>query len=359
MRKIELDRARFKRIVHGTIKKELKKYISNTDLIGKKGKNLINITIPWIEIPHFTFGRESGGVGAGDGKNGESVPSEPSDRGGDAPGQHILEVELTLEELADIFGEELKLPKIEPKGVKNIVNETTRYIGIRRSGPESLRHRKRTFKEALKRQIMMGTYIPEHPVIIPEHEDKRYRSAKKIQQISSNAVIIYMMDVSGSMGQQQKDIVRTMSFWIETWLKRHYPHVEMKYIVHDVAAKEVDRETFYHINESGGTLISSAYTKCSELIDKAYRDFNVYPFHFSDGDNGSENDSLLAIQILRDSIIPSSNQFCYGQVKTGARQGNFIRNLQDVLLKEKKLVCAEIEDKDGICDAMKTFFGGK
>lgn len=359
MRKIELDRSRFKQIVRGEIKKGLKKYISNMELIGKKGKNLISIPLPRIDIPHFTFGSESGGVGAGEGAEGENIATDPGQGAGNQPGKHILEVELTLEELADILGEELKLPRIDPKGQKNIVDETTKYNGIYRSGPESLRHRRRTFKEALKRQIITGTYNPENPVIIPEYGDKRYRAAKKVQQLAYNAVIIYMLDVSGSMGQQQKDIVRTTSFWIETWLKRHYPRVEMKYIVHDVAAKEVDHDTFYHLKESGGTLISSAYAKCDEIIDKGYLDFNVYAFHFSDGDNANEADNGLAIQLLRDKVIPKANQFCYGQVKTAMQQGTFIARLRDAFLKEEKVICSEIDDRNSIYDAIRTFFGGK
>ena len=72
---------------------------------------------------------------------------------GDQPGGHILEVELSMEEMAAILGEELALPRIEPRGKKNIVTTRDKYTGIRQAGPESLRHFKRTFKRALKRQI--------------------------------------------------------------------------------------------------------------------------------------------------------------------------------------------------------------
>ena len=86
---------------------------------------------------------------------------------------HILEVDISLEELADILGEELQLPRIEPKGKHTITAEKERYSGIRQSGPESLRHFKRTFKQALRRQLMSGAYNPERPVIIPVRQDRR------------------------------------------------------------------------------------------------------------------------------------------------------------------------------------------
>ena len=87
----------------------------------------------------------------------------------------MLEVELSLDELAQILGEELELPRIEPKGKQRIIAQKDRYIGIRRAGPESLRHFKRTYRQALRRQITTGTYNPERPLIVPVREDQRYR----------------------------------------------------------------------------------------------------------------------------------------------------------------------------------------
>src|SRR5262249_48015268 len=150
-------------------------------------------------------------------------PQGEDDSGaGDQPGGHILEVELTLEELAGILGEELALPRIEPRGKKNIVSTKDKYSGIRQAGPESLRHFKRTFKRALRRQIASRVYDPERPIVVPIREDKQYRSWKEVQKPESVAVIIYMMDVSGSMTDEQKEIVRIEAFWIDTWIKAHY-----------------------------------------------------------------------------------------------------------------------------------------
>ena len=203
------------------------------------------------------------------------------------PGEHILEVELTIEELADIMAEELALPRIEPRGKKNITTEKEKYTGIASSGPESLRHFKRTFRQALRRQIISGTYEPVEPKVWPVKEDKRYRSWKTTPEWDSNAVIIYMMDVSGSMGDEQKELVRLISFWIDTWLTAQYKGVERRFIIHDAAAREVDSETFFHTRESGGTRISSAYELCLKLMRESFppEEYNIYPFHFTDGDN--------------------------------------------------------------------------
>ena len=82
-------------------------------------------------------------------------------------------------------------------------------------------------------------------MIIPIRRDMRYRSFKTAVKPQANAVVIYMMDVSGSMGDEQKEIVRMESFWINTWLRRNYKGLETRFIIHDAAAKEVDEKTFF------------------------------------------------------------------------------------------------------------------
>jgi len=262
--RIEHDLSRFKQIVRGKIRQNLRKYVTHGELIGRKGRDLVSIPLPQLDVPHFRYGKNgSGGVGQGDGEEGTPIgsPGDSSDGTGQAgsdPGAHILEVDVSLEELAVILGEELELPRIEPKGKANIEHRKARYSSIRRSGPESLRHFKRTYMEALRRQISSSSYVPDRPRIVPIREDKRYRAWSEVDLPQANAVLIYMMDVSGSMSDDQKAIVRTASFWLDTWLRSQYIGVERRYIIHDAAAKEVDEENFYHTRESGGARIRSA-----------------------------------------------------------------------------------------------------
>ena len=172
-------------------------------------------------------------------------------------------------------------------------------------------------------------------------------------------MIIYMMDVSGSMTDEQKEIVRTESFWIDTWLKSQYDGVERRYIIHDAAAKEVDEHTFYHTRESGGTRISSAYKVCAELLDKHFPadEWNIYCFQFSDGDNWGE-DNRRALQMLREKLLPQCNLFCYGQVESPYGSGEYLRRWRKRFgTNHEKLVLSEIEDKEGIYDSIKTFLG--
>ncbi len=363
--KIQRDTTRFREIVRGKVREQLRKYITHGEMIGRKGRDLVSIPLPQLDVPHFRYGKNgSRGVGRGDGEVGQPLapgndPQNGAGPAGSEPGSHVLEVELTLDELAEMLAAELQLPRIEPKGESNIKQDRTRYDSIRRTGPESLRHFKRTYVQALRRQISTGAYDLKKPRVVPVGEDKRYRSWTTTSEPQANAVILYIMDVSGSMTDEQKSIVRTEAFWIDTWLKHQYSGVERRYIIHDAAAKEVDEHTFYHTRESGGTRISAAYRVACDLIRSTFppSDWNIYIFQFSDGDNWGE-DNEQSFTLLHDELLPVCNLFCYGQVESPYGSGEYIRSLrtrfQDAFA---NLILSEIADKDAIYDSIKSFLG--
>ena len=114
--RIDQDHRRFREIVRGKIKQNLRKYITQGEMLGKKGKEVVSIPLPQIDIPHFRFGnKQTGGVGQGDGEPGDPLgqgqPQPGEGKAGDRPGEHLLEVDVTMEELAQILGEELQLPR--------------------------------------------------------------------------------------------------------------------------------------------------------------------------------------------------------------------------------------------------------
>jgi uncharacterized protein len=364
--KIDQDHSRFRQIVRGKIRENLKKYISSGELLGRQGKDVVSIPLPQIDIPHFRFGdKQQGGAGQGDGDPGDPMGGSEQEgegdgkKAGEGEGKHALEVDVSLDELADLLGEELELPEIQDKGKSKIINAKDRYTGVRRVGPESLRHFRRTYREALKRQITVGSYSPDKPVIVPIPDDKRYRSWKTQPEPVANAVILYMMDVSGSMGDEQKEIVRIESFWIDAWLQRQYKGLESRFIIHDAVAREVDRETFFHTRESGGTMISSAYKLCAQIIDDHYpaEEWNIYPFHFSDGDNWSMDDTLACVDILKQKLLPRANMFAYGQVESPYGSGQFVKDLREHFATDDRVITSEIRDKEAIVQSIKDFLG--
>lgn len=356
------DRNRFRDIVRGRIKQNFKRYVTHGEMIGKREKEFVKIPVPSIEIPRFKYGpKQSGGIGQGEGQPGDNAEGEQQGQGqaGNQSGEHVLEVDISLEELADILGEELELPRIQPRGTKATNVARYRFSGRGPVGPDSLRHFKQSYKEALKREISSGTYDPHNPIIVPIRRDFRYRTQRPTVVPQANAVVIYMMDVSGSMGDEQKEIVRLESFWINTWLKRNYKGLDTRFIIHDAAAKEVDEKTFFSTSESGGTLISSAYKLCRDMIASDYPldEWNIYPFHFSDGDNWSGEDTRLCTKLLREFFLPSVNMFGYGQVESKYGSGQFYKDLEKSFPNDERIVMSKIENRDKIVQSIKDFLG--
>ncbi len=365
LNKIEQDHQRFRQIVRGKIRRDLKKFLSRGELIGREGKRFVSIPVHDIDIPTFRYGDNASGVGMGEGDEGDAVGGGGKQgKGGEKEGKHILEVDVSLEELADILSEELKLPRIKPRGEHRITTIRDKFTGIRPIGPASLRHFKRTYREALKRQVSLGTYDPDNPVIIPIKRDQRFRSWNEVKKPQSNAVIVYMMDVSGSMGDEQKELVRLEAFWIDTWLRRNYEGIECRYIVHDVRATEVDKKTFFSVREDGGTRISSAFQCARSILEDKYdpNDWNIYLFHFSDGDNSSDADNRECVKLLDQHLLPMCNMFGYCQVASSYGSGSFINVLHEAFANGAdagdgpRLITSRVNGKDDIYESLRTFF---
>jgi len=355
MSRIQSDASRFRKIVRGKDREELKRHLGHHELFGREGKHVVSIPVPHLELPHFVHDPGGKGVGQGDGEG----EGGAGNKAGKDPGQHILEAEFSVEELAQMMGEALELPRIEPKGHDELAAERSRYTGISTVGPESLRHFKRSYRQAMRRLISTGAYDPDKPNVVLHRADKRYRTWKPKHHPSTNAVIVYMMDVSGSMGADQKELVRIESFWLDTWIRSHYQGTRSVFIVHDAAAKEVDRETFFRIRESGGTVISSAYELCGQIIRERYppQDWNLYLFHFTDGENYSRQDTERCLGMLKDQLLPAVNLFGYGQVESYGTSGDFYEALHKRFEENVKVALSRVPDRNAIADSIKTLLG--
>jgi uncharacterized sporulation protein YeaH/YhbH (DUF444 family) len=106
-------------------------------------------------------------------------------------------------------------------------------------------------------------------------------------------------------------------------------------------------------------MISSAYKLCQEMIEQEYDPsaWNIYPFHFSDGDNWSADDTRTCLEILTQHVLPKVNLFCYGQVESPYGSGQFIKDLREGLPEAPNLALSEIADKDAIYGSIKDFLG--
>lgn len=319
-RRIEEDHKDFIDVVSGRLRKALKKFIKSGKIVrnrGKRGK--IEISIPKIDIPHITFGDNNQGAGRGPGEEGDVIGKDPQkgkgDRAGQGEGEGIT-INLDLEAVLKFLAEELELPNLKPKPSDTFDEVKIKYNNISLVGPESLRHNRRTFLQALKRQAAEGTideveFVPGCPTpmrtIKPIQKDKRYRQYREIKFPSTNALIVYARDGSGSMDSFKCDVVSDMAWWIDVWIRRFYKRVDRLFVWHDSVAMEVDEEKFYKYRFGGGTTCSSALKFIAHQFENRYppQKWNIYVFYFTDGDNWGD-DNPAFIQSLKEEFGPDA-----------------------------------------------------
>jgi len=221
-----------------------------------------------------------------------------------------------MEDILKFLKDELKLPDMKPKSTETYEEIKIKYNDISLQGPESLRHMKRTMTQAMKRLAASGelnkTYqIPgfknKVPLITPINSDRRYRQYKEIKIPSSNAVIFFARDGSGSMDQYKCDIVSDMAWWIDVWIRQFYRRVERVYVWHDTVAEEVDENKFYRYRYGGGTTCSSALKLISKQFENRFppEKWNIYVIYFSDGENWN-NDNDVFNDIIKKKFPPET-----------------------------------------------------
>ncbi len=368
-RKGQIDQERHKDRVREAIKKNLGSIVSNESIILSDGKRVVKVPIRSLDEYKFRFDyRKKKQVGTGDGntKVGDVIAREgqggagPGPGGGDQPGNEYYEAEVDIDEIAKLIFEDLRLPYLEEKAKQAVQSKTTKFTEIRRSGIMANLDKRRSIFENIKRQARETGAARIGPF---KKEDLRYKTWEEQITYESNAVVIAMMDVSGSMGEFKKYIARSFYFWMVRFLKTKYDHVKIVFISHHTEAKEVTEEQFFTQGESGGTVVSSAYKLALDIIGERFRpnDWNIYPFHFSDGDNYySDNDEAVK---LADELINTCNLFGYGEIgEEGASSyrrssGALLSIFKDRLQYQERFVGVRIDDKEDVYPALKEFFG--
>ena len=318
-RRVEEDHKDFRDVVSGRIRKALKKFIKSGQIVRNRGKNgKISISIPKIDIPHIVYGDSGEGIGRGPGKEGDVIGKDPKGQGkGNSAGQGESEgitINLDLEDVLRFMQNELELPNLKKKPNEIYDEVKIKYNKISLIGPESLRHNRRTLKQTLKRQAAEGTIantkvVPgcKDPIRVlqPINEDKRYRQYSEIKLPSSNALIVFARDGSGSMDDAKCEIVSDMAWWIDVWIRRFYDRVDRLYVWHDSEAMEVDEQKFYKYRYGGGTTCSSALKFITKQFENRYPPdkWNIYVFYFTDGENWGE-DNKIFIDTLAEEFKP-------------------------------------------------------
>lgn len=362
-RKGLVDQARHREKVKDAIRENLADIVSEQSIITSDGKRAVRVPIKSLDQYRFRFDpNDPQGVGQGDGdtqvgdvlkKFGGKPGPGNGDEAGDQPGEELYEVAVDIEELQQMVFEDLELPNLEERRLQELESPSLRYSDIRKSGPFSNLDKRRTIRANLMRNALQGRSGFQQV----EMDDLRFRTWEADVRRESNAAVIAMMDVSGSMGSFEKYVARAFYFWMVSFLRTRYDNVEIAFISHHTEAREVTEEEFFTRAESGGTKVSSAYDLALQLIEERYNpaNWNIYPFHFSDGDNFvSDNDnSLVAMQRL----VGQSNMVGYGEIRQSRRSyGSTLMNAFKNI-DAPNFTRVTISDKNEVFPALQSFFG--
>jgi len=318
-RRIEEDHKSFRDVIGGRIRKVLKKFFKTGQNFPQRAKNgKMSYTIPSIDIPHIVHGESNRGLNRGPGKKGDVLGRDKDGDGkgnqaGEGEGEGIV-VSIDMEDVIDNMGEELELPPMVPKDSELIDETYLRYNSLSKQGPRSLRHPRKTIQQAMKRLAatkeldklhMIPGYPKPMPMIVPQESDFRYRQYTIHNKPSSNAVIFFARDGSGSMDQTKCDIVSDMCWWMDHWIRRFYDKTERVYIWHDWTAAEVDEEKFYKYRYGGGTQCSSVVKLIADQLQDRFppNKWNVYVFYFTDGDNWG-GDNQVFVDLIKKELPP-------------------------------------------------------
>lgn len=357
-RRAQRDEQRHNEKVKEAIKDNLDTVISDGSIItaDPHSKKTVKIPMKSLELPNFRFGdpKEGVGTGSGDGDGapqpGEQVPGEGEP--GDQPGEEYYEAEFTIEELQEMVFADLSLPNLRPRNSSQMESTETVFDQVVKKRTTNNLDLGRTaiinmFRNAQEgRGPIIGGISP---------EDYRVRSWEEEAKPINSAVIIAMADISGSMTDFHKYVTRAFLWWTMQFLQTKYPKVEIAFVVHDTEASEVNEEQFFTRGAGGGTKCSSANKMAMDMITDRYQTdkYNVYPLHFSDGDNFSYDNDDCA-KLINQMLEGDVSQYSYVQIGKASRSQ--LLDTYDKSIHDDRFKGLIVEKKEDVLAALKKVF---
>jgi uncharacterized sporulation protein YeaH/YhbH (DUF444 family) len=361
------NRQRFIRLAKDTIKEAVVRSIRERSLGDVAGKEVVSIPMKRVAEPRLRLDPRGGDrdqvfPGNKEFVQGDTLPKPKSGQGqgdpkaaDDGEGEDDFRFTLSSEEYLDILFEELELPDLAKTQLKDITSFRYHRAGHSSSGAPSNLNLVRTMRHSLARRISLGrprqdeletldreiAALEATLDLAPADEarmqvlkdqraqlsarsrriayidpvDLRYNRFEPAPQPRAQAVMFCLMDVSGSMTEDMKDLAKRFFLLLHIFLTRKYEHVDVVFIRHTSQAREVDEETFFRSAETGGTVVSSALLEMRRIVAERYPldAWNIYAAQASDGDNYS-SDSQTCMQLLGEELLPICQYFAYVEV---------------------------------------------
>ena len=278
--------------VRDAVRAHLPEAIAGGDILSG-GTKTVRVPVRMLEHYHFRLRNpdEQQGVGQGAAKPGD-VLGQPGQRpgtgkgaGGRGEGGFEFLLEFKIDEIVDWLWEEMQLPNLRARAGRAEESDWTRE-GWDRHGARSRLDRRRSLRESIKRRGVQSADSPRFT-----DDDLRFRQLTKREQPATQAVVFFLMDVSASMSDRDRQLAKSFFFWAVQGLRRQYRHLETVFVAHTTEAWEFNEEEFFKVSGSGGTVTSSGLRKVEEIIRARFNpaQYNVYLFYGSDGDNAGSD----------------------------------------------------------------------
>ena len=353
-------RAQIKEVVDKTVKERHVTDISSGETVSIPSKSIAE-----PRLHHSPIGGHRQRILPGNKEfnAGERIPKPPQGGEGEGgkkatdsgDGEDEFRFVLSREEFMDLFFEDLELPDLVKTNLKEICNLRPHRAGYSTLGSPTNINVLKTMRNSFGRRLALGRPSDEQrralekrifdleakADLTPEERqwitalhkqleeldhrrraipfvdpfDIRYNRFDVTPEPNTNAVMFCLMDVSGSMGEREKDLAKRFFILLHMFLKRRYERIDLVFVRHTHEAQEVDEETFFYSRETGGTVVSSALREMLRVQSERYPagEWNIYTAQASDGDNFS-GDAERCIDLLQNEIMPASQYYAYVEI---------------------------------------------
>lgn len=369
------NRQRFLKRARAQIKEAVDRAVKDRGIVDAGAGGKIGIVSNGINEPRFRHG--DGGnrqwVLPGNKKfvPGDEIDKPPSGGGSggkqaasDGEAEDDFAFTLSQDEFLDILFDDLELPDLLKKSIKDNSLTEPRRAGYTNTGPTPNLNVLRTMRNSFGRRLALNRPPLAHIEALEEElkfldatgeldVDKRMRIAELYAEIDAlkrrrrsisyidpldirynrceqrpvpkaKAVIFCLMDVSGSMGEHEKDLAKRFFILLHLFLRRKYQRVDLVFIRHTHEAQEVGEEEFFHSRQSGGTVVSTALVEMINVVKARYsaEEWNIYAAQASDGDTMA-NDTGHCVELLQNDILPACQYFGYIEILAEREAGQF------------------------------------
>ena len=356
--KNHLNRQRFLQRAKDQIRDTVRKSVTDKDLKNIGSNEKVNVKGRDVSEPTFRNDGTTGNhrrvlPGNKDYAPGDKIPKPNGGQGqgrGKQPGagDSLDDFEFTLsrDEFLDCLFEDLELPDFIKESIQVTHSTKSSREGLTTSGSPANLNVMRTFKNSIGRRTALARpsderieevrkELEEAPeskkaeleeylnlligrqkqVPFIDDNDLKYNLWQKKPSPTSQAVMFCLMDVSGSMGEKEKDIAKRFFLLLYLFLERRYDKIDIRFIRHTTEAEEVDEHTFFYDRKSGGTKISSGLELIKQIIIDEYpvNDWNVYMAQVTDGDNDAY-DNVTVDKIIREWLQQRCQYIAYVEV---------------------------------------------